>query len=377
MKLKGNSRVAGLQFTSGDDLYWLRDALGGVFDIESITRGAKGGRAVRIEGRFLLDPAEAHELLAPVCRARGKTLLFRRENGDEVIYVVDAVIRPSPNKKWLPILLAVLTVLSTLFAYVIFWEVPDPSISGILRAIPRGIPFAASLLSILVGHELGHYFMARHYDVTVTLPHLIPFPISPFGTMGAVIRMKSIPPNRRAMLRIGAAGPIAGLLLAIPILILGLSLSHLAPLPSEGGYVMEGGSLLYMLIKRLMFGRWVPSQGVDVMLHPVAFSGWAGLLVTSLNLIPAGQLDGGHVLYALLGEKTRYTNWILIGLLVLLGVLWQGWLIWAVLVFFFSRNRVKPLDDVSPLTRKDKVIAIVVFVFLILTFTPLPLQFVA
>lgn len=303
-------------------------------------------------------------------------LLFRREGEGEVIYVVDGLMRASPNKKWLPILLAALTVLSTLFAYVVFWEVSELSLSGILRSIPKGIPFAASLLSILVGHELGHYFMARHYGVAVTLPHLIPFPFSPFGTMGAVIRMKSIPPNRRAMLRIGAAGPIAGLLLAIPILILGLNLSHLAPLPSEGVYVMEGGSLLYMLIKRLVFGRWIPSEGLDVMLHPVAFAGWAGLLVTSLNLVPAGQLDGGHVLYALVGDKTRYTNWVLIGLLVLLGVFWQGWLIWALLVFVFSRSRVNPLDDVSPLTHADKIAAFIVLLLFILTFTPLPLQFV-
>ncbi|MFO7918714.1 MAG: site-2 protease family protein [Anaerolineae bacterium] len=365
-----------LQPTFGDDLYWLRDALRGIFDIASITRGARGGHAVRIEGRFLRDPAEAYAHLAPACRAREKTPLFRQEGDDEVIYVVDAVIRPSPNRKWLPIVLAVLTVLSTLFAYVFFWEMPELSLSGILRTIPKGIPFAVSLLSILVGHELGHYFMARHHGVTVTLPHLIPFPFSPFGTMGAVIRMKSIPPNRRAMLRIGAAGPIAGLLLAIPILILGLNLSHLAPLPSEGGYVIEGGSLLYMLVKRLVFGRWIPSEGVDVMLHPVAFAGWAGLLVTSLNLIPAGQLDGGHVLYALVGDKTRYTNWVLIGLLVLLGVFWQGWLVWAALVFVFSRHRVNPLDDVSSLTRTDKIVAAVVLLFFVLTFTPLPLRFV-
>lgn len=365
-----------LQSTFGDDLYWLRHALRDVFVVESITRGARGGQAVRLAGRFLVDPAEAHTRLAPVCQTRGKSLLFRQEGDEEVIYVVDAVVRPSPNKKWVPIVLAVLTVLSTLFAYVFFWEMSDPSLSGILRNIPKGIPFAASLLSILVGHELGHYFMARHYGVTVTLPHLIPFPISPFGTMGAVIRMKSIPPNRRAMLRIGAAGPIAGLILAVPILVLGLSLSHLAPLPSEGGYVIEGSSLLYMLIKRLIFGRWVPSQGMDVMLHPVAFAGWAGLLVTSLNLIPAGQLDGGHVLYALIGDKTRYTNWVLIGLLVLLGVFWQGWLIWAALVFVFSRNRVNPLDDVSSLTRVEKAMAVVILCLFVLTFTPLPLRFV-
>ncbi|MEA3408581.1 MAG: site-2 protease family protein [Chloroflexota bacterium] len=358
------------------DLYWLRDALQGIFAIESVTPGAKGGRAVRVEGHFLLESSKAYERLAPIFRGRGHTLLFRREGDDAILYVVDGIIRPAPNRKWLPILLAVLTVLSMLFAYVFFWEIPDPSLSSVLRNLPKGIPFTVSLLSILVGHELGHYFMARHYGVTVTLPHLIPFPISPFGTMGAVIRMKSIPPNRRALLRIGAAGPIAGLVLAVPILILGLSLSPVAPLPREGGYIMEGSSLLYMLIKRLVFGRWIPSRGMDVMLHPVAFAGWAGLLVTSLNLIPAGQLDGGHVLYALIGDKARYANWVIIGLLVILGIFWQGWLLWAALIFVFSRSRVKPLDDVSPITGRDRAIAIVVLLLFVLIFMPLPLRFV-
>lgn len=359
-----------------DDLFWLRNILEGLFAVEDITRGAKEGHAIRVRGRFLIDSAQAYAALAPQCRERGRTLLFRREGDGEVIFVLDSIVKPKPNNRWLPIVLAVLTVISTLFSYVIFWEATELSFRSIVHNLPKGIPFTLSLLSILIAHELGHYFVARHFGVTVTLPHLIPFPLSPFGTMGAVIRMKSIPPNRRAMLLIGAAGPLAGLALAIPILILGLRLSEVAPLPVQGGYMMEGGSLLYMLIKRLVLGRWLPTQGIDVMLHPVAFAGWAGLLVTSLNLIPAAQLDGGHVIFALIGRKTRYTNWAIIGVLLLLGILWQGWLVWAALIFVFSRAQVNPLDDVSPITSRGRTVAFILLVLFVLTFTPLPLHVV-
>jgi membrane-associated protease RseP (regulator of RpoE activity) len=128
--------------------------------------------------------------------------------------------------------------------------------------------------------------------------------------MGAVIRMKSVPPSRRAMLLTGAAGPLAGLVVAVPLLIWGLSLSNVAPLPTGGEYMLEGNSLLYAALKRLILGAWLPAGGVDVNLHPMAFAGWAGLLVSALNMIPAGQLDGGHVAYALLGERARYLTYL-------------------------------------------------------------------
>ena len=193
--------------------------------------------------------------------------------------------------------------------------------------------------------------------------------------MGAMIRMKDMPPSKRAMLLIGAAGPISGLILAIPILIVGLVLSEVAPLPSSG-YSLEGNSLLYLATKFVMFGRVLPADGMDVFLHPVAFAGWAGLLVTSLNLIPAGQLDGGHVMYALLGRKARYLNWVIMGILLVMGIWWQGWLIWAALIFVFSRAEVPPMDDVTPLEPWQIALAIGLFVLFVLTFTPLPLRIV-
>ena len=195
-----------------------------------------------------------------------------------------------------------------------------------------GLPFALALLTILGCHEFGHYLMGRHHGVHLTLPYFIPFPLPPFGTMGAVINMKEPPKNRNHLLDIGLAGPFAGLIIGIPILLLGLSLSNLEQIPTvvpQGSMLqLEGNSLLYLFLKFLMFGRllpapvsfagspewlyWVryfftgrpaPLGAMDVTLNPVAFAAWGGIFVTALNLIPAGQLDGGHVTYVLLGRK--------------------------------------------------------------------------
>ncbi|MHB0855967.1 MAG: site-2 protease family protein [Anaerolineae bacterium] len=355
------------------DLLWFRELVRPVFVVEDATVGALGGTAVRLRGRLTGDSAAAYEYLAPACRSRGRTLLIRAEEGRSVLYLVQGVVRPSPNNRWLPVLMGVLTIVSMLFAYVLFWEATELTWGGIVSKLGRGWGFTLSLLAILLAHEFGHYLMARRFGVAVTLPFLIPFPLSPFGTMGAVIRMKDVAPHRRAMLYIGAAGPLSGLLVAIPITLLGLSLSEVGPLPASGGYTMEGSSLLYMALKWLSFGRLLPAGGLDVNLHPVAFAGWAGLLVTSLNLIPAGQLDGGHIVYALLGSRARLLTWIVIGAVLILGIVWPGWLVWAVLIYVFSRVKAQPLDDLSPLRRGEAALAVGMLLVFALTFTPLPL----
>ena len=246
----------------------------------------------------------------------------------------------------------------------------------------KGLPFALSLLSILLAHELGHYFTSRRYGVPASLPYFVPLPIPDFlgnvlGTMGAVIVMKGRVTNRRVMLDIGSAGPLIGLVVAIPVLLIGLSLSQVQPLPVDQAYSMEGNSLLYLLLKYAIFGRWLPAGGEDVFIHPVAFAGWAGLLVTSFNLIPTGQLDGGHVLYSLLGERARLLTWPIILILAALGLLvWPGWFLWAGLVFLFGQKHPGPLDRITQLDTKRKILAVVVLAVFVLTFTPMPLTFV-
>ncbi|OGO06717.1 MAG: hypothetical protein A2Y73_02900 [Chloroflexi bacterium RBG_13_56_8] len=363
--------------SENDEPTWLRPLLKGLFAIEDVTVGAMGGRAIRVRGRFLIDAAEIHERLAPFFRDKGGTVLLRREKGQDIIFFVRGLAEPAPNNRWLPVVLAVITVLSMLFTQALPYYLPELSLAGLVDGLRATWWFTPSLLAILAAHEFAHYFTARHFGVAVTPPYLIPFPLSPFGTMGALIRMKSVPANRREMLFIGAAGPLAGVLVAIPILFVGLSLSTVSPLPTQGGYTMEGNSLLYLAIKFLAFGRLLPSGGEDVFLHPVAYAGWAGLLVTSFNLVPAAQLDGGHIASALLGDKSRYLNWIVIGGLLVLGMQWPGWFLWAGLIFFVSRVEVPPLNDVTPLRPAEIAVAVLLLTLFVLTFTPLPLRSVA
>ena len=181
---------------ASDDMIWVRGLMEGVYEVDDVTMGAQGGRTMRVRGRFLIPTDEAYARLAPACRARGRTLLFREEGDEYQILILQGRVNPAPNNRWLPVLLAVLTVLSMLFVYTVTWQAEELTWPGIVRGLPGGLAFTASLLTILVCHEFGHYFMARHFGVAVTLPFLIPFPLSPFGTMGAVIRMKDVPPSR-------------------------------------------------------------------------------------------------------------------------------------------------------------------------------------
>ena len=162
--------------------------------------------------------------------------------------------------------------------------------------------FAATLMAILLCHELGHYVIGRRRGVEVSLPYFIPVPPQfTLGTLGAVIRMRKPISDRNALFDVGAAGPVAGLVVAIPLLVIGLSLSSVGPVQPDS--MIEGNSILYALLKYAVFGRWLPSGGVDVQLHPMAFAGWVGLLITMINLMPIGQLDGGHVARAALGQS--------------------------------------------------------------------------
>jgi len=171
----------------------------------------------------------------------------------------------------------------------------------ITTTIASGPVFAATLMFILTCHEFGHYIAGRRRGVDVSLPYFIPMPpVLTFGTLGAVIRMRSTIDDRAALFDVGAAGPVAGLVVAIPLLVIGLCLSHVGPL--EPHDMIEGNSILYALLKYAVFGRWLPGGGIDVQLHPMASAAWVGILVTMINLMPIGQLDGGHIARSALGD---------------------------------------------------------------------------
>jgi len=222
-----------------------------------------------------------------------------------------------PTKYGLPLVLFVLTLIS------VFWTgaaEADPSLAESLNPrrlleIWHGWPFAVPLMAILIAHESGHYIAARLHKVPASLPFFIPLPLlSPFGTMGAIIGMSGRIRSRVALLDIGAAGPLAGMVVALPVLAFGLANSEIGP--NSGHYTQEGQSLLYLLMKRAFAGPL--SDGLDVHLHPTAYAGWVGLLVTMINMLPWGQLDGGHIAFALFGERQHaIARWLRRGLLLL------------------------------------------------------------
>jgi membrane-associated protease RseP (regulator of RpoE activity) len=390
----------------------MESAVADLFSVQDVTLGIPGQpETVRLRGHLQVASERAYPQIAERLRQMGYTAVLRHdaEHDLDVLLAMPGVIpQAAGSRLWLNALLFALTILATLFVGA-QWsdQVPaDADLIWLLTHLWIGWPFALSLMTILTGHELGHYFAARYYKVPVSLPYFIPMPVPPLGTMGAFIVMKGRTINRRQMLTVGAAGPLVGFVLAVPILILGLSLSTVEPMsaPAPGMVIiLEGNSLLYLFLKLGVFGQILPGsgapptllaalgemgaallgtfpvdQGYDVFIHPVALAGWAGLLVTAFNLLPVGQLDGGHVLYSLVGQRAQKLTWPVIGLLVLLGILfWQGWLLWAGLIFFFGRSHPDPLDDVTRLDARRKVIALAVLLIFLLTFTPLPLRILA
>lgn len=299
------------------------------------------------------------------------------------------------RSKTVNVVFFLLTVLSTFYVGAEFWVLQrSPTTLGELL---QGWKFAVPLLTILLCHEFGHYLMARKHRVDASLPYFIPFPIL-FGTFGAVIKMRSPISTRNALMDIGATGPIAGMLVAFPVLVLGLLWSNVAPI-TPGVGMQEGQSILYLLIKRIVVGP-IP-DGHDVWLHPVALAGWIGLFITMINLLPIGQLDGGHVAYALVGRgQDRISRFVHLGL-VPLGIglcLYNGlvalragatgdrlieaftaganWLVWALALGVLRRLAGKnhPPTGPEPLSPGRRVVGIVCMILFVLLFMPVPLR---
>jgi len=263
-----------------------------------------------------------------------------------------------------------------------------------------GFAFGATLMAILACHELGHYVAARLRGVDVSLPYFIPLPPPTLGTLGAVIRMRKPIDDRNALFDVGAAGPIAGLVVAIPLLAIGLSLSTVGPSPADGN--QEGNSILYALLKYAVLGRWLPSDGVDVQLHPMAFAAWVGLLVTMINLMPIGQLDGGHVARAALGQAHERWSARFHVLLPIIGATVFGvmlavalhtgrsftsalnyakdgaipWLVWTLMLAWMRRSSGEyhpPVGD-TPLDPLRRTLAFGMLLVFVLIATPVPFR---
>jgi membrane-associated protease RseP (regulator of RpoE activity) len=262
------------------------------------------------------------------------------------------------NRLYVHLILLVLTIFSTWLVYSIW--------------------YAVSIVIILFAHEMGHYLMCRRHKIRATLPFFIPFPfpmLNPFGTLGAVIKIEDRIPNRKALFDIGIAGPVAGLCFTIPALIIGLKLSTVVKVTEQSaGTLFLGDSLLFSQLSKLIIGKLPPNT--DVALHPVAFAGWAGLFVTALNLMPLGQLDGGHVLYAIFGEKTATIFKIVLAIFIFICAIWYpGWLLFILLIIWFGYRHPPPIDDFTPINQGRRILGYIVFAIFLISFTPVPFYF--
>jgi hypothetical protein len=402
------------------DLDVLTRHVGRIFQIEDVTSGNGRELIARYRGHLLGgDSVAAYDQLAEAVRPHGIMPLFRKDGDKQAILLVPALTVPGrPPRIWINIVLFVLTILGMMMTAV---DLPPSALpadgafpwSYFFRHIWEGWPFALSMLGILFGHEMGHYIACRYYRVPATLPYFLPAPfISPLGTLGAFIIMRGIPKNKRVLFDVGVAGPLAGLVITIPVLFLGLWLSHLGPVgsPVSGATgLLEGNSLFYLFAKYLVYGKllpepvsmgglsstayWIryfltgqpiPFGGLDVQLHSVALAGWAGLLVTALNLVPVGTLDGGHVAYGLFGENARRIFPVAIGVLIaliFLPVLLTfslasfnlSWLLWVFILFWLGNIRTQPLDDITELDPKRRILGFFVLFIFLLIFTPIPM----
>ncbi|MCC6499826.1 MAG: site-2 protease family protein [Anaerolineales bacterium] len=392
-----------------------------IFRIDDVTAGDPREWIVRYRGQLLgEDTVAAYDQLAEAVRGYNLTPLFRKgEEGRQAIFLVPSLTTPNVNARiYINVILFVLTVISMLLTGV---EIPPSSVPAdgsfpflyLLQNILTGWPFALSMMGILFAHEMGHYIACRIYKVPATLPYFLPAPlISPLGTFGAFIAMRGIPKNKRVLFDVGVAGPIAGLIVAIPVLFIGLSLSPLGPIehaPAGMSGFLEGNSIFYLFSKYMVFGQllphpvstgglsqavyWlqyfltgapIPFGGVDVQLHSVALAGWAGLLVTALNLVPVGTLDGGHVAYGLFGDKARKIFPFAIGALIALSVLPSlltlslaafnsSWILWVFILFWLGKVRAQPLDEITELDSPRRALGFVMLIVFVLLFTPIPM----
>ena len=289
------------------------------------------------------------------------------------------------DRRWLHVLLLLLTIATTTFAgaghYAGFLS------DFVQRDLPmtfwsfylRGFWYSGTILAILGCHELGHYFACRYYDVDASLPYFLPLP-PPLGfltgTLGAFISIREPIPRKRMLFDIGIAGPIAGFVVAVPALFIGLSMSHVAKLPSDFSGMDLGEPLLFKFATWLIWGQ--QPDGYSLNMHPIAFAAWFGLLATALNLFPIGQLDGGHISYAVLGRKSSNVTLVMISVAVVLIYFSTSWLVWTALMigmlFMFGRHHPRTYDEEEPLDRTRMILAGVALIMFILCFTPAPIQ---
>jgi membrane-associated protease RseP (regulator of RpoE activity) len=277
------------------------------------------------------------------------------------------------KKYWINILLFLITCITTTLAGAVYVNGLD-SWSEFFAKAWRGWVFSVPLMLILVVHEMGHFLTGKRHHLDVTPPYFLPA-IPPIGTFGAFIKIRSPITNLRTLVEVGASGPIAGALVAIPMLMVGLYFSEIREIPPDMKAGMDFGSSIILELSYLIrFGQ--SSSNATVLLHPTAIAAWFGLFVTAMNLLPIGQLDGGHVMYALFGRRrAKMISVAVLCILIPLGIfLWPGWIVFGTLAFFLGLNHPPPLDSYSPLDKTGRIIGWTAIILFVLTFIPVPIS---
>lgn len=340
-----------------------------------------------VQGRLTMESESAYQHLDTLFQKHQLTALFREHTTNDgkrhhqVIVLDGRLKQPKPPSPIPNIILLILTIVSLLYigTATAIGEIglTNPAAAEQLsqNLIPqfwRGLPYTLSILLILGSHEMAHWFMMRKYKVVASLPYFIPgFIFSPFGTFGAVIVTKGAILNRKALFDIGASGPLVGLFFAVQILLIGLLTS---PIVAVTGGAVEGNSLFYIMAKIATLGEFYPTATHDVMLNQLAWAGWTGLFVTALNLIPLGQLDGGHILYSYFGDVARKFYYPILGIALFLTLFVSSiWTILLVMLAVLGKVYAVPLDNITKLDPIRKSIALSTFVIFALIFIPAPI----
>jgi membrane-associated protease RseP (regulator of RpoE activity) len=345
------------------------DRINAVFQVYEVQTN---GSVVKYYGEPKVDSKTLFTHLWNDFAERGYDIELRREHGEYVLLATP--VSDAGEKEHINIVLAIATVFTvTLTGAVLFYGV-NPFAQPLL--ISKGLPFAAAVMFVLGSHELAHYLVAKRRGMKASLPFFIPLPfVSPVGTLGALIRLKGAIPDRKSLFDVGIAGPLVGLTAAVVVTIIGLLLPPITPAPTQIASVAFGIPILYGLIQQV-----IPAASTGF--HPIAFAGWVGMLITSLNLLPVGQLDGGHIARALSGEKTAYISAAVPLILMASGIFYslnglngEMLLFWGFFTLLFAAGgHPQPINDMKKLDTKRVILGIVAFGLCIACFTPIPLQ---
>ncbi len=345
------------------------DKISTVFHVYEVK---KTGDAIIFYGDPLADSTTIHKTLWRDFAQEGYNLELRRDYGEFVL--VATPFKAAQENVSINVALAIITAFTTMISGAVFFYNVNPLTNPLL--IIRGLPFTIAIMFVLGSHELAHYLTARRRGMKASLPYFIPLPfISPIGTLGAIIKLKGAIPDRKSLFDVGISGPLAGLLASIVVTAVGLALPPVTLVHPGEQTMVPGVPLLFQLIEKV-----VPTTSETM--HPIAFAGWVGMLVTSLNLLPVGQLDGGHIARALSGDKGRYISSLVPPVMLLSGfyLSLRGFnggmlLFWGLFTLLFATGgHPQPINDTTKLDLKRVALGITAFVLCLACFTPIPLQ---